>query len=167
MDRVHLARKISLLVLLSLGAAAIVALPADSTGSPPSRDDAPHASALNVKRLPLGDRRYLTRARKGYVFTCSTRFGGGGSFRAGPWIDSASSTWDRTRKIAILGSVRWDNRFSTRVGSKRLRLAGNGLPPHASGVFPVHPADPAYSYDRNPNSIRSYTLRASLPRNPK
>jgi hypothetical protein len=31
----------------------------------------------------------------------------------------------------------------------------------------VHPADPAYSYDRNPNSINSYTLRASLPRNPK
>ena len=49
----------------------------------------------------------------------------------------------------------------------RLRLSGNGLPSHTTGVFPVQSSDPAYRYDRNPNSIRSYTLGASLSRNPR
>ena len=124
------------------------------------------ASGVNVKRLPLGDKKYLTHAKKGYVFSCSTQFQGGGAFRDGPWIDNETSTWDRTAKVAILGSVRWNSRFSARLGSHKRRLAGNGLPSHTTGVFPVNAADPAYAYDRNPNSIRSYTLVASLPRNP-
>ena len=124
-------------------------------------------SAVDVQRLPLGDGRYLTRARKGYVYSCITRFGGGGAFVQGPWIDAAARRWDATRKIAVAGSVAWASRFSTRLGTRKRRLSGNGLPPHRTGVFPIRPSDPAYAYDRNPNSIRSYTLRASLPRNPK
>ena len=133
----------------------------------PSNGATVGASAVDVHRLPLGDSKYLTQARKGYVFTCTTRFTGGGAFLAGPWIDSASKTWDRTRKIAVQGSVRHGSQFSTRLNSGGRRLAGNGLPPHRSGVFPVQASDPAYAYDRNPNSIRSYTLRASLSRSPK
>lgn len=65
------------------------------------------------------------------------------------------------------GSAGWSSRFSAKLGELTRRLAGNGLPPHRTGVFPVATADPAYAYDRNPNSIRSYTLRASLPRTPE
>ena len=125
------------------------------------------AGAVDVHRLPLGDNRYLTRPKKGYVFSCITQFGGGGAFQTGPWIDVAAGTWDLTRKIAVQGSVSWDGRFSTRLGRTKRRLSGNGLPPHRTGVFPVQATDPAYQIDRNPNSIRGYTLRASLPRNPK
>ena len=33
----------------------------------------------------------------------------------------------------------------------------------ADGVFPVASSDPAYAYDRNPNSIKGYTLSVELP----
>jgi hypothetical protein len=162
----HWPQKAAVLALLSLALVAVIALPADSTTSHGERGAA-RGSAVNATRLPLGDKRYLTRAKKGYVFSCSTQFQGGGAFRDGPWIDNASGTWDRTRKIAILGSVHWNSRFSMRLRSQKRRLSGNGLPPHGTGVFPVNPADPAYGYDRNPNAIRSYTLLAALPRSPK
>jgi hypothetical protein len=63
--------------------------------------------------------------------------------------------------------VRWSSRFSLRASGTRNRLSGNGLPGHTTGVFPIQSSDPAYRYDRNPNSIRSYTLAVSLPRNPR
>ena len=148
----------------TIGTALAVAAAAGSAGSGGER---PRASAVDVHRLPLGDNRYASRPRKGYVFSCITQFGGGGAFRAGPWIDASAGTWDLTRKIAVQGSVTWPSRFSTRLGADRRRLSGNGLPPHPTGTFPVAPADPAYQIDRNPNSIRGYTLRASLPRKPK
>ena len=118
-------------------------------------------------RLPLGDGKYLDHAKKGYVFSCQTSFGGSGAFRNGPWIDTASGTWDLTQKISVQGSVAWDSRFATRATRSRLKLSGNGLPSHRTGVFPIQPSDPAYQYDRNPNSIKAYTLKASLPRNPE
>jgi hypothetical protein len=166
MERMPLRRQAALVVLTPLAVAIAVALSADSTSSSAGASPAT-GSTLDLTRLPLGDRKYLTHAKKGYVFTCSTQFQGGGAFQDGPWIDNEPRTWDRTAKVAILGSVRWNSRFSTRLRSRKRRLAGNGLPPHPTGVFPVNPADPAYAYDRNPNSIRSYTLLASLPRNPK
>jgi len=123
-------------------------------------------SSLDVHRLPLGDGKYLTKAKRGYIFSCMTQFGGGGAMTNGPWIDEDSGTWDLTDKIAVQGSVRWDSSFSRKLGHSRLKLSGNGLPPHTTGVYPVQSADPAYQYDRNPNSIKPYTPRVSLPRNP-
>ena len=32
---------------------------------------------------------------------------GGGAFRAGPWIDEASNTWDATAKVSVEGAVEW------------------------------------------------------------
>ena len=150
------------MVLVALAAVTAAAAVTTGDGNRP-----PSASAVDERRLPLGDRRYSSRPRKGYVFSCITSFNGGGAFRAGPWIDASSGTWDRTRKIDVQGAVRFGSRFSTRLGRKRRTLAGNGLPPHPAGVFPVAASDPAYGYDRNPNSIRAYTLRSSLPRDPK
>lgn len=139
-----------------LGAACVTALAAWST-----------TAALDEHKLPLGDGKYLTTAKKGYVYSCQTEFHGGGAQANGPWIDEGTKTWDLTKKIAVQGSVSWKAAFSAKVvGSKRV-LAGNGLPPHKTGVYPVQATDPAFNYDRNPNSIRSYTLRAALPANPK
>jgi hypothetical protein len=46
-------------------------------------------------------------------------------------------------------------------------LSGNGLPASPTGVFPIGSSDPASAYDRNPNSIKPYTLRVSLPADPR
>ena len=50
-------------------------------------------------------------------------------------------------------------------GTNRV-ITTNDLPrDHTTGVFPVQPSDPAYQYDRNPNSIApqslTYTLNAA------
>jgi hypothetical protein len=123
------------------------------------------AASLNLHKLVLGDKRYVTNGpKKGWVYSCQSQFNGGGAFADGPWIDG--STWDATQKISVQGSVRHRASFTGRLSGSSLILAGNGLPPHATGTFPIASSDPAYAYDRNPNSIQGYTLRASLPRNP-
>jgi hypothetical protein len=132
------------LVLTAGAVAASLAACSSSPGVGSGEAAAAARSALNVHRLPLGDGKYLTRARSGYVYSCQTRFNGGGAFRNGPWIDEESKTWDLTRKISVRGSVHWPSRFSRAASSSRLRLSGNGLPPHATGVFPVQSSDPAY-----------------------
>ncbi len=43
-------------------------------------------------------------------------------------------------------------------------LTGNGLPSSPTGTFPVASSDPAYQYDRNPNSIGSVAVRNDAPR---
>jgi hypothetical protein len=153
MDERRLApmRRLPLIALLALAGTASIAL---------------GAAGVDKTRLPLGDGKYVTQPKKGYVDSCITQFHGGGAFRDGPWIDAGARTWDLTKKIAVQGSVRWKASFSAKVvGSKRV-LQGNGLPATPTGVFPVAASDPAYQYDRNPNSIRSYTLVAKLPATP-
>jgi hypothetical protein len=125
------------------------------------------AAGIDKTKLPLGDGKYVSQPKKGYVDSCITQFHGGGAFRNGPWIDESAKTWDLTRKIAVQGSVSWKTVFSAKVaGSKRV-LRGNGLPATPTGTFPVQASDPAYQYDRNPNSIRPYRLVARLPATPK
>jgi len=135
----------------------------DSTGSRTRNT----ATDVDLHHLPLGDGKYTSSGpRKGYAYNCQTDFYGGGAFRQGPWIDSATGTWDKTEKIWVRGSVRWSSRFSAKASGSALKLSGNGLPSNATGIFPVQSSDPAYQYDRNPNSIRSYGLSVWLPRNP-
>ena len=122
------------------------------------------AAAARSGALPMGDGKYTTSPQKGAVFSCQTRFGGGGgAFRDGPWIDAAAKTWDPTKKIAVRGSVEHKSTFVTRDE----HLTGNGLPTTPTGVFPVAADDPAYQYDRNPNRIAPYTLDVTLPRDPR
>ncbi|MBW8060651.1 MAG: YHYH protein [Solirubrobacterales bacterium] len=126
------------------------------------------ATALNVHKLPLGDDMYETGSpKRGYVYSCITDFSGSGAFAQGPWIDAENGTWDLTEKIYVEGQVSWDSEFSQEVAGSERELEGNGLPPQPSGEFPVQESDPAYEYDRNPNSISEYTLKAALPANPQ
>ena len=96
-----------------------------------------------------------------------TEFGGGGAFEAGPWINSEEKTWDSTKKISVQGAVKRESTFSAEVEGDMLHIKGNGIPPTEMGNFPVASSDPAYQYDRNPNSIKPYTLEVSLPAEPK
>jgi hypothetical protein len=125
------------------------------------------AAGIDKTKLPLGDGKYVTSPKKNYVDSCITSFNGGGAFRNGPWIDEAAKTWDLTKKISVQGSVKWTSQLSIKVkGTKRV-ITGNGLPATPTGTFPVASTDPAFQYDRNPNSIRSYALIVSLPASPK
>ena len=121
---------------------------------------------LDPRALPLGDGRVSAEPRRGYVFSCATRFRGGGAQHAGNWIHG--STWDATAKIAIRGSVDWPNaRFAVATEHGRRRITGNGLPiNHTTGIFPVQRSDPAYLVDRNPNSIQEQQISVSLPLSP-
>jgi hypothetical protein len=52
-------------------------------------------------------------------------------------------------------------------GTKRV-ITSNDLPiDHSTGTFPIASTDPAYAYDRNPNSIEAQHISWSLPANPK
>ena len=121
----------------------------------------------SIKRLPLGDGKYRTSPKRGYVDSCQTSFNGGGAFRNGPWIDEGARVWDLTGKVSVQGAVRWPAASSRHASGSRLVVASNGLPNHPTGVFPIASSDPAYQYDRNPNSIKQHTISVALPRHPK
>jgi len=121
---------------------------------------------LDARALPLGDGRISAEPKRGYVFSCMSRFRGGGAQHAGDWI--RGSTWDSTRKITVQGNVRWPNAVFEieTVGGER-RVTGNGLPVgHTTGIYPVQRNDPAFAIDRNPNSIREQQVAFSLPLEP-
>ncbi|MBV9240852.1 MAG: YHYH protein [Acidobacteria bacterium] len=120
-------------------------------------------NAHDPKNLPLGDGRLSEAPKKNYVWPCRVPFGGGGAFRDGPWI-KGDGTGDSTIKPHVQGDVAWDNyRYSIKVEGDKRRLIGNGLPDHHTGKFPIDPNDPAFYYDRNPNSIRESEISFNLP----
>jgi hypothetical protein len=120
------------------------------------------------KNVPLGDKRYVTdKAKKGYVYLCSVpNANEGGAMKDGPWI--SGNTWNPKNKVAISGSVTWKNAsFKESVTNAIRLLTGNGLPiSHATGTFPVATTDKAYTYDRNPNTIKVQSISKSLPVEP-
>ncbi len=138
-----------------------------STAAATTSEPGFEATPVNVHALPLGDDMYVTDGpRRGYVYSCITDFNGGGAFAQGPWIDAEAGTWNLSEKIYVQGRIEWDSEFDQEVAGGERELEGNGLPPQPSGEFPVSASDPAYEYDRNPNSISPYALRAALPANP-
>ncbi|HEX5395243.1 MAG TPA: YHYH protein [Candidatus Saccharimonadales bacterium] len=122
---------------------------------------------VDLTKLPLGDGKVTTSgAKKGYVFSCTDNFRGGGAMHSGGWI--SGSTWNLEAKPTVEGSVDWPNAkvAITKQGDKRI-ISGNGLPVDTmTGIFPIKAGTDAYAYDRNPNSIQAQTVLASLPANP-
>ncbi|MSO42430.1 MAG: YHYH protein [Solirubrobacterales bacterium] len=124
------------------------------------------AAGPDLTQLELGDGRVTTSgARRGYVYSCT------GSFPPvptddRPWIDG--SHWDQTAKPTVSGSVDWPTAgLKRKIKRSVLKLSGNGLPSHGTGVFPVSASDDAYAYDPNPNSISAYALTEKLSLKPK
>lgn len=118
--------------------------------------------------LPLGDSKYTTTTPKqGYIYLCSVPSGnGGGAQETGSWI--SGSLWNYLQKPHVNGSVSWPTAtFTDTINGDTRTLLGNGLPVGATtGIFPIASTDPAYKYDRNPNSIKSESINLSLPVNP-
>jgi len=125
--------------------------------------------AIDPTAIPLGDGKISTSPQIGYVFSCNTRFRGGGARHAGSWINTTNNTWNSKTKIAVEGNVEWPSADYTETisGDNRI-LTTNDLPQKdATGIFPINPDDPAYQYDTNPNEIGSQELRYTLPLNPE
>jgi hypothetical protein len=135
-------------------------------GAPVQRRERPAAIAPGPLGLPLGDGWVSDRPRVGHVWSCQTRFpGGGGAHRAGEWIGSAY--WDPARKPKVDGAVAWPAASaSVTVNGEQRVIVANGLPDHRTGVFPISENDDAYRYDRNPNAIASQRLALTVPRVP-
>ena len=128
-------------------------------------------SPVDSTKIPLGDNRVSTSARAGYVYSCQTNFSAanGGAQVVGPWVDTASSTWDGAKKVAVSGSVGWPAAsYKVSVSGSQRTIAANDLPINGqtTGIFPIQAADKAYAYDRNPNTISAQTVALNLPVTP-
>jgi hypothetical protein len=123
-------------------------------------------AAPDLTKLALGDGKHATSAQRGYIYSCQTSFNGSGAFADGPWI--SGSTWDATKKSTVDGHVSWPNAaVSIAVSGANRMITSNALPKtHATGTYPIASSDDAYSYDRNPNSIKAQSLSVTLPANP-
>jgi len=126
--------------------------------------------AADLTALPIGTDLVSTAgAAVGGLYVCdSGNPNGGGAFAVGPWIDEAAGTWDLTGKVYVEGEITWPMaEYSETVEGETRRIVSNGLPVDTmSGTFPIAADDPAFSYDRNPNTIAESTIDVSLPVSP-
>lgn len=124
------------------------------------------ASAHEIRAL--GDGKYTSAPRAGYLMSCQTRFNPNapGSHRTGNWVQG--STYNLGLKPTVSGSVNWPNAqvTVTREGNTRI-IRANNLPTHPTGVFPIASDDDAYQYDRNPGRIRAQNILLRLPADPE
>jgi hypothetical protein len=123
--------------------------------------------------LPVGDGMYNTnKAKVGYIDACApyaknlTSDTGGGAEARGPWFTNYNKQYDINKKAHVLGSVTWTAKFSNTVNGEVRAISTNGFPNHTTGTFPIASNDPAYVYDRNPNSIKTQDLTYGLNANP-
>jgi hypothetical protein len=127
------------------------------------------ATSAAAAVLPLGDGHVGTQPAVGSIDACplpSLPGGPGGASTSVPWI--TGSTWSTASKPSVQGSVSWRAAiyWATPTGSK-LVIRTNDLPVgSATGTFPIAAGDPAYRYDRNPNTIRSIPTTFTLPADP-
>ncbi len=125
-------------------------------------------TAVDARQLPVGTPFVTsTHPAPGWLYACPTPAHGGGAHARGPWFSADGSSWDATRKTAVQGSVLWESEFSTTPSATVLEILGNGLPNTPVGTFPISPGDPAFAYDRNPNSVRSMRIAWGLPGTPQ
>jgi hypothetical protein len=122
--------------------------------------------------LPVGDGKYTTSAAKaGYVYACSSyaqnlSAGAGGAQARGPWFIDNNTEYDINKKIHVEGNVLSTADYHMTISGDTRTITTNDLPMHPTGIFPILSSDPAYAYDRNPNSIQSQAFTFALPLDP-
>jgi hypothetical protein len=122
--------------------------------------------------LPVGDNNYSAASAKiGSAYICSQyaqnlKNDQGGAGSRGPWFVNNNTEYDINKKLKVQGSVTWQSSFSNTESGGNRTITTNDLPNHVTGVFPISSKDPAYSYDRNPNSIKAQSLTYSLSDKP-
>ncbi len=123
------------------------------------------ALPLMAKDLPLGDGRISTTPRVGYLMSCVQDFPQR-ALHSGPWIHG--DEWNPADKTVVQGSVDWPtHRISISIENGQRVISADNLPDHPTGIFPISRTDPAYQYDRNPNSIRPQDILLHLPLTPQ
>lgn len=119
--------------------------------------------------LPVGDNKYVTAGPKGgYVYLCHANFvpaGQAGAQTRGPWF-VGTTQYDINKKAHVDGQVVWVSKLDEKVVNGKRVITTNDEPSHVSGVFPVQTSDPAYAYDRNPNTITAQSLSYNLDASP-
>ena len=125
-------------------------------------------TSVDKTKLVVG--KTVTSAQKNGLWTCQSNYPSNapGAFSEGPWFNG-DGTWDLTRKATVDGAVAWPGAsVSVKItGSKRV-ITSKGLPMKAStGVYPIASSDDAYSYDRNPNTIKAQTIAMTLAATPR
>jgi hypothetical protein len=117
--------------------------------------------------LPVGDGKVSSEPKAGYLYACQTSFSGGGAFTTGSWFHG--TTWDPALKPHVQGEVMWpDARLSTEAQGNQMAVRSNGLPVgEPTGIFPIARNDPAYQYDRNPNTIKPQDIAFAIPLEPQ
>ena len=128
----------------------------------------PPPDGTNPTNLPIGDGRISTTTpQSGHIYVCNDNFQSGGNQQPdGPWI-RADGTFDYTAKTTVEGATSWPHQLSISLELPARVIAGNALPNHTTGTFPIDPNDEAYQYDRNPNPIQPRDLLLTLPANPQ
>jgi len=91
-----------------------------------------------------------------------------------PWVNG--TTIDVSKIAFVEGSVTWQSQFAMTMTSAGRNLAGNGLPNHATGTYPIQQGTPAYSYyaalpatgysNAAEIPIGPYDLDVTVPTNP-
>lgn len=121
--------------------------------------------AAHDQLLPLGDGHLSDVPKVGYLLDCQTMFNTRRATHGGPWIKG--DEWDPAEKPVVQGDVAWSDSSITITleGDQRI-IRANNLPKHDTGIFPIQADDPAYLYDRNPNSIRAQQILLTLPADP-
>lgn len=121
--------------------------------------------AVAADTLPLGDGMISSSPKQVYIYSCQTRFRGGGAHGRGEWV--RNDAWDRSRKPLFDGQFQCPGASITitREGTRRV-IRANNLPTHPTGIFPIRPNDPAYRYDRNPNAVAEQDIFLTLPAEP-
>jgi hypothetical protein len=160
---------IAVLALAGCGGAAAIAASASSRTTAYATTPT-SAGPINPAAVPLGDGYVSTTPKVGYVDSCITNFGSiGGARTDGPWIDTATDTWDYETKLTVNGRIHWpEGSYEVAiVGGKRV-IKFDDLPKtDATGVFPIASSDPAYEYDQNGNHIAKQSFDWKLPLHPK
>ena len=119
--------------------------------------------------LPVGDGKVvLDGPEQGFVYLCREGGEGGGADVRGPWFVNGDTEYDLNLKISVQGEVTWDGTYAVEVDGDVRRVTTNDVPDdHPTGQFPVDPDDPAYEYDRNPNTISEQDLAYELDATPE
>lgn len=148
--------------------AATATLVAFSFATALALDAGAHSAGVDVRALPVGDGKVITTGpQRGYVYRCGPTNGGGGASTQGPWFNG-DGTFDLTAKATVDGAVSWpEAAFSKSISGPTRTITSTDLPVGGTtGNFPIAPGDDAYTYDRNPNTIRAQSLSYALPVRP-
>jgi hypothetical protein len=116
----------------------------------------------------LGDGRISSGPKTDHLFSCKQDFNpnASGAHRTGPWLKG--DRYHPHEKIHVNGEVNWPNARINIIAEKGMRIVqANNIPTHSTGEYPIRQSDPAYQYDRNPNSIREQIILMRLPLMPR